>query len=136
MGVRVITAMFLRATLAASQQDEEVASKEKAKAREDYAHRIAMQIDKDGSGGLDEIEFAKLLDIPWMKDWVDDVGLSTSRAKRLFNALDTGDGEILFSDFVGALLRMRGSPRASDVVTILHESASMYGRICRIESTI
>merc|ERR1711934_86683 len=69
-------------------------------------------------------------------EWLDEVGLATFEVKRIFSALDQGEGEVLFAEFETALRQMRGLPRAADVVINLYETRSILLRVMRMESSI
>jgi len=131
--VRVITAMFLKATLAASDQDEEKNAKAKVEERKDYAKRLEHKVDADCSGGINVRELFRWLQTPRMQEWLLDAGLNPEGALRLFNALDPGTGEIAFSDYVTALERMMGQPHSSDIVVILAETRAIHNRLKALE---
>lgn len=127
--VRVITAMFLKATLAASDKDEDQQGNERRKKLEAaaaFAENLLMSLEQTNADcpttWVDEAELVSLLEIEQMKEWTDEVGLQETEVRRLFRALDDGRGVIPFRDFIQVLRRMRGAPRCSDIVVELYES--------------
>jgi len=143
--VRVITAMFLKATLSASDSEERKTAQYKAKMFEDSAKSLEAQMDAQGKHhSMTEKELRQLLRIPEVKDWLQDIGVSKKDAFRLFWSLDKsaglgpvkhGDG-IKYRDFIDALMHVTGPPRALDVQTISHESINMLARLRRVEKIL
>jgi len=133
--VRVITAMFLKATLSASDNDEARVARDKAEQREAYAKRLREQIDLDG-GYIDEQEFELLCQVPRMKEWLEDALLNQEGAMRLFHAMDRGSGQVVFSDFIAALLRIRGGPKGADSIIMLYENNSIIDEVKKLQQMI
>lgn len=124
--VRVITAMFLKATLAASDKDEHWQGRETVDAIEAFAKKLTETLDAE-SETSQEIwislpDLFGLLEIREMKKWCEEVDLQEPELRRLFKAMDDGRGTILFEDFVHVLCRMRGAPKHSDAIVTLYEN--------------
>jgi hypothetical protein len=122
--VRVITAMFLKATLSASDIDEQKTQRENIEWQQEWVKRLQAMAEEEGhfDGMLYEADLKLLLEAEKMKQWLEDLDLGPLEAERLFRALDGGEGRIPFESYVVALNRMRGQPRASDTILLLHES--------------
>jgi hypothetical protein len=132
--VRVITAMFLKETINATDHDDLRIKEQIAARRLSYAAHLAQAVDVDGSGGIDEEEFKSLVAIPKIQEWVEDVQLSEQELTRLFHALaDAETGEVVFEHFVNALAKMRSPLSPSDQVIMLIESRSSSSRTRRLE---
>jgi len=121
--IRVITALFLRNTLTAADKDgaEETAHL-KAK-RLDYSKRLCTHLEEiegeqPGHGRIDEQGLDRLLSYKRMADWLLDAGLSNKDARRLFKALDLGDGTAYLSAFLSALSQI--CDRSTDKEVILN----------------
>jgi len=123
--IRVITALFLRATLSACDADDHQQAILTTKLRHEFAERLKTTIDIDGSGGVNSDELEILMHIPEMRDWVSDVGLSVQGVKRIYRALQTGDdgdGEMNFDTFLDALSQMTGNARSCDLMIVSYET--------------
>jgi len=135
--VRVITAMFLKATLAASDQDDVCTAKLRQVRREEYVQRLkAHLVGSDCVGLLDKREFLQILRTPNMQEWLEDVKLSRPASLRLFYALERADGFVRIEDFLSVLSQMKGSPKVSDEVVMLHEIWNILRRVRRIEKLV
>jgi hypothetical protein len=131
--VRVITAMFLKATLSASDSDEQATASERSKEWTDYVRSLGHTMDADGTGMLGIEDLEHILQLNHFVKWVEEVGLSPMEVERLFFALDPGSKKVLFTDFESALRQMRGSPRAADVIINLYETRNIMTRVIRME---
>jgi len=128
--VRVITAMFLKATLSASDHDEARTAKDKAKQRDAYSQRLRELVEsEDPAGRITEEEFVEVVRLPNMREWLEDLSMTEEAAMRLFRAMEKGGGQILFAEFIVALMRTRGGPKGADSVVMLWESLSSFERI-------
>jgi len=133
--VRIITAIFLKETLSATQRDDCRILELKQRDREDYAARLGKMLDAEGSLDLMNIEeFHACLKFPQMREWLADVEVTSTEADRLFYALDEeGTGEIAFMEFIAALLKMDGPPKTADSVLLFTECRSILHRIKQLE---
>jgi len=135
--VRVITAMFLKATLSASDSDEQDTAREKSEQWSNYVKSL----NKEGTstwsarGKMNYEDLQHLIGIDHFAEWLEEVGLATFEVTRIFAALDQGSNEVLFSEFEVALKQMRGLPRAADVVINLYETRNILLRLIRMESS-
>jgi len=138
--VRVITAMFLKETLSASDSESRLMAFEMANQREAYARKICSTLDQhmgveDGHGRISRSGLMKLLNLGRMREWLDDIDLDEADALRLFKALETGDNAVHLRDYISALLQMSERPGNRDVI-IHHETRSILERIMRLESVM
>jgi len=124
--VRVITAMFLKATLAASNADEGHEAKLKENRRMAYVENLKLSMQNPACGGsllLNKEELTLVHALPRMQEWLDDVGFSSLEQEILFEALDIGSGQISYDAFIVAIERMSGkSNMNTDVVVHLYHS--------------
>jgi len=136
--VRVITAMFLKTTLSASDSEEQATAKEKSKEWSEYVKTFERMAGSGGSGTITLNEIDTLLATPKFSKWMEDAGLSCEEILRIFRSLgeDRGFTEVLFSDFENAIQHMLGLPRAADVVINLYECRNIMDRITAIETMI
>eukprot|EP00928_Gymnodinium_smaydae_P064579 TRINITY_DN4786_c0_g2_i1.p2 TRINITY_DN4786_c0_g2~~TRINITY_DN4786_c0_g2_i1.p2 ORF type:complete len:307 (+),score=66.22 TRINITY_DN4786_c0_g2_i1:1097-2017(+) len=134
--IRVMTSLFLKATLESCEKEEEFAAKLKNEERLHYADYLRTLVDVDGSGGLTFEELELLTELPQMQPWLLEIGLEAKEANRLFRALQRNGQEVRFADFVGALAQMRGNIRPCDHVVMLHELESVLDTVRGIEANL
>lgn len=120
---RIITALFLRDTLALASSDAEMAVQEKMKQKESYASKLldffsAADTSQDGYLTLGEFETILLDDS--VKTWLSLMELDVHDTKQVFNILDDGDGLVSPTEFVEGILRLKGAARSTDVMRIMH----------------
>eukprot|EP00746_Dinoflagellata_sp_MGD_P028230 gnl/MRDRNA2_/MRDRNA2_166744_c0_seq1.p1 gnl/MRDRNA2_/MRDRNA2_166744_c0~~gnl/MRDRNA2_/MRDRNA2_166744_c0_seq1.p1 ORF type:complete len:639 (+),score=131.63 gnl/MRDRNA2_/MRDRNA2_166744_c0_seq1:65-1981(+) len=121
--IRVITAIFLKETLAAAESDREMKMAEKKRQRDAYIRSLQTlfsELDTDGGGNLNLEEVKKMMNDPRVEIWMSVLDLEVHEVEDLFALIDTGDGEISFDEFMAGLLRLKGSAKAIDVVTLLY----------------
>lgn len=133
--VRVITAMFLKATLSASDSDEQNTAREKSLQWSKYMKTLEKKA-VGPAGVMDHQELNDLLANDEFREWVEEVGLASYEVTRIFCALDEGDGGVLFAEFEAAITQMRGQPRAADVVINLYETRNILLRTIRMETRL
>merc|ERR1719379_602203 len=130
--IRIITAIFLKETLAAAAADQEHAIRERMRKRDkDIAQLRAIftDFDEDGTGFVTLDEFKRILEDPYVKTWLQVLELEVNEVTGLFRLLDNGDGTISFDEFVSGVMRMRGGAKAVDLVTLLYENKKIVDRL-------
>jgi hypothetical protein len=136
-GVRIIAALFLKATFSAHGEDDDDLASMIAQDREEFAKMLQKaQFDhaSRGHGEMSRDDLMEILTIPQMRDWLLDVDLDIEETKWLFSSLDhQTTGRIAFSDFVSALMRMRGQPRSADVVVLLLSCEKVLQHVMKLE---
>jgi len=126
--IRVITALFLRNTLSAADQDQgEEVARLKLK-RLTYSKRLCAHLEEaegeePGCGRIDEQGLDHLLSHKRMAEWLLDAGLSMTDSRRIFKALDLGDGTVYLSDIVGAISQI--CDQGDKDLILHHESAKV-----------
>merc|ERR1712008_293823 len=79
--------------------------------------------DSDGSGMLNEEEMDRLLQDTELLAYMNAIGVDSTEAKGLFTLLDDdGSGNISIDEFVTGFLRLKGSAKAVDMVTLMYEN--------------
>jgi hypothetical protein len=135
--IRVITALFLKATLAACDSEDVEDRKRMLAQRNAFAKKLQERIDTDASGGIDLPEFMSLIEIPQMRDWLSDSGLSPVKAKRLFLALmNNKTKEMNFAEFLENLSDMHGPSSAADMLVVSHETKRVLGQTTALMQSI
>jgi len=139
--IRVITALFLKATLSVCDKEEYEEGRRMMRQRNAFAEKLKASIDEDGSGGIDHSEFLALIEIPQMKEWLQDAGLSDDDTQRLFRSLmDASSGEMNFDEFLNSLSQMKGPPRTSVLMVVSYETRKLVDQTASVlqsfESTL
>lgn len=122
--VNVLSAIFLKQTLAAAAGDSDVAVIERMQRRARDIQRlraIFSEGDKDGSGTLDWHEFVGMIQNPRVRAWLGVMELDVTDMSTVFSLLDDGDGRIEFEEFITGVMRCRGAARGVDVVALVSE---------------
>lgn len=123
--VRIISAIFLKQTMAAASGDNESAIIERRLKREkDTAklRHIFEILDEDYSGSIDRNELDELLHSPTILGWLSVFELDVSDMNMIFSVLDDGTGSINYDEFIHGVLRMRGFAKGVDVVNLICET--------------
>lgn len=122
---RIITAIFLRDTLAIANTDAESQIHAKMKEKEAYADKLLHffeECDTCGDGIITEEEFIAMLKEPRAAAYLAYLELDSSESLNLFHIInDGGSGGISREEFVRGALRLKGFARAQDLVILLHE---------------
>jgi len=85
------------------------------------AHLEEAEAVDPGRGRINEEGLKNLLSYKRMADWLSDAGLGSDDARRLFKALDLGDGTAYLSDFLDALGHICDHSKDKEVI-LHHES--------------
>merc|ERR1712113_867339 len=88
---RIITALFLRDTLAVAANDVEMQIQEKTKEKKKYAEKLLTffnQADFSGDGSMTIEEFEGFLSDPRVRTYLATLDLDSHETKNLFNMLD------------------------------------------------
>jgi hypothetical protein len=133
--IRVITALFLHATMVAAANDDEMMVMNKMKEKEKLVSKLKhffSEVDTSGDGFIDREEFAEILEDPRMQAWLHVLELEVYEVAALFNLLDDGNGSISSDEFIGGAMRLKGNARAIDSITIMHEQHLIKGHLHRL----
>merc|ERR1712048_1070735 len=119
--IRVITAIFLKETLDAAENDADVAVSErraKTAADLDKLRRIFIHSDKNGDGMVTFAEFESVMSQTDVQHYLSSLDLEIDEYKMLFTLLDDGDGIITYDEFIDGLSRLKGQARTLDMVAL------------------
>jgi len=133
---RVITALFLKETLSASEKDNREAKETTKSFRKAYAAYLCAALEPDeqvGRSRIDKARMQKMLDLPQLQDWLKDMELEREDAERLFTVLDVGDGSVVLTDYMRSLCQMSRHNRGYEV--ILHtQSDKVLNTLCDLQN--
>jgi hypothetical protein len=99
--------------------------------------RVFRASDSDCSGCLDRQEFETLLSSPQLVTQLQMIGVDTSQALTIFRLCD-GDcsGTVSYEEFIGGCLRLRGSAKSADMMTLLYQSEKHHRQLCSISKEV
>jgi len=130
--IRVITAVFLKDTLDAAQNDADHQLAENLKKRAQYVTKLEnffQKIDHGGNGMITEAGLNEMLENPRVKAYFETLDLAVHEGTALFHILDNGDGEVTLEEFIDGILRCKGPARAIDQVAMQAELKTMDQKI-------
>ncbi|CAE7402736.1 Scn11a [Symbiodinium pilosum] len=126
--IRVVTALFLKETLASAANDADMQIEESRKTARDYQKKLEdlfRAVDEDGNDWLSPEEFVQALSLPGVQRYLAILELKVSDCGPLFEILDDGDGKITIAEFCKGLMQLKGHARALDMVVLQRESAKV-----------
>merc|ERR1712129_260241 len=123
--IRVISALFLKETLAQASHDTEMMVRERKKKSEHLQKELealfeAADLSNDGCVSMEEWD--ALLSNQKVLLWLRELGIDAGDTHLLFELLDDGDGHITKEEFVGGVCKMKGEARAQDLVPLVANS--------------
>eukprot|EP00746_Dinoflagellata_sp_MGD_P145872 gnl/MRDRNA2_/MRDRNA2_78428_c0_seq1.p1 gnl/MRDRNA2_/MRDRNA2_78428_c0~~gnl/MRDRNA2_/MRDRNA2_78428_c0_seq1.p1 ORF type:complete len:665 (+),score=119.84 gnl/MRDRNA2_/MRDRNA2_78428_c0_seq1:103-2097(+) len=137
--VRVITAIFLKETLAAADQDHEMVIHEKMHMAQKYQaslERLYHELDTDKDGYVTSDELNTLCEDQRAVAWLHSLDLSVSEVNALFELMDTGDGKVAWNAFVDGLTRLRGSAKNIDLEMLSIDNKKVLSGIKEMQSNV
>jgi hypothetical protein len=139
--IRVITALFLKATLTASDSE---ARREKIlmkRQRLEYANRLCSSLQEARgesereAARIDRNGLARLLTYKRFIHWVEDAGLSIKDTTRLFKVLDIGDGFVDLKELLASTSEICDSALDRDTM-LHHESSEILDAVMEIRKVL
>ncbi|CAE7219612.1 Scn10a [Symbiodinium microadriaticum] len=119
--IRVISAIFLRETLEAANNDAEILVQERLRKKATYVRKlesIFRACDESGDGVLTEDELNELMQDIRVQVYLESLEIDVHESTALFRLLQNGDGEITCDDFIDGILRCKGPARAIDQILL------------------
>eukprot|EP00929_Paragymnodinium_shiwhaense_P002964 TRINITY_DN103315_c0_g1_i1.p1 TRINITY_DN103315_c0_g1~~TRINITY_DN103315_c0_g1_i1.p1 ORF type:complete len:749 (-),score=155.10 TRINITY_DN103315_c0_g1_i1:148-2394(-) len=138
--LNVLTGIFCDAAMQAAQTDRSnviAAQLEERACLVDTVRTIFEESDKDGSGHVTKDEFLEIIENEEMAAQLASLGVQTSEAQGLFELLDDDDsGYVEVEEFVTGILRLKGSAKAVDMVTLLYENKKILRKINKVYNAL
>ncbi|CAE7262265.1 SCN5A, partial [Symbiodinium necroappetens] len=119
--LRVITAVFLRETLEAANNDAELMVMERLRQKGKYIKRlegIFRAMDESGDGVLSEAEMSVVLADAKVQAYLASLDLDLNEGQALYRLLQNGEGQVTYEDFIDGILRCKGPARAIDQICL------------------
>jgi len=126
--IRVVTALFIKETLASAANDAEMVIEESRRMAIEYQERLEelfRLVDNDGDGSLSPEEFVQAMELPSVQQYLKFLEVTVRDCRPLFEILAQGDGQITIADFCKGLMSIKGQARALDIVVLQHENAKL-----------
>jgi len=131
--IRIISALFLKETLAQASRDAEMMVRERSKKTARLSKELSElfdSADKSGDGMVSQEELHNLLKLPKVKLWMTELGVNAEDSDHLFELLDTGDGAVSHEEFVRGVSKLKGEARAQDLVPVVADCKRIL-QLCR-----
>jgi len=124
--LNVLTGIFVETAMSAMNGDRDNIIQAQLEERENLISAITtvfMTSDTNGSGQMTEQEMDVILQDPEVVAYFHAIGVDTTEAMGLFQLLDDdGSGTVSIDEFVTGFLRLKGSAKAVDMVTLMYEN--------------
>jgi len=119
--IRVISAIFLKDTLDAANNDAEHLVVERLRKKAEYVEKLEQvfhAMDDAGDGMITEERLTHILANPVAKAYFQTLDVDIYESAALFHLLDNGDGEVTLEEFIEGIMRCKGQARAIDQVAM------------------
>eukprot|EP00746_Dinoflagellata_sp_MGD_P143282 gnl/MRDRNA2_/MRDRNA2_76132_c0_seq2.p1 gnl/MRDRNA2_/MRDRNA2_76132_c0~~gnl/MRDRNA2_/MRDRNA2_76132_c0_seq2.p1 ORF type:complete len:363 (-),score=43.29 gnl/MRDRNA2_/MRDRNA2_76132_c0_seq2:15-1004(-) len=126
--MKVISALFLRQTLAEGMSDEQAVRNQNVKSQRLYSEEIRevfIARDENGIGRVSFSQFQTFLKEEQGKAWLSVLELDEKDAKSIFHLVNDGDGSIKINDFLLAVFRLKEVPKQIDIVLLQRETKQL-----------
>ncbi|CAJ1439223.1 unnamed protein product, partial [Effrenium voratum] len=126
--IRVVTALFIKETLASAANDAEMVMDETRRLAVEYQEKLEelfCLVDDDGDGHLSAEEFLAAMSLPSVEQYLRFLDVSIRDCRPLFDILTEGDGLITITEFCKGLMQLKGQARALDIVVLQHENSKL-----------
>lgn len=130
--IRVITAIFLRETLEAANNDAELMVQEGLRRKATYIHKLESifnAVDESQDGLLSEDELTYLFRDSRVNTYLETLDIDVQQSEALFHLLANGHGEITCADFIDGILRCKGPARAIDQILMQKDVRHLAERV-------
>merc|ERR1712193_330034 len=129
----IVVGVIVENTLAAARNNEEKIRQEQDKEQKrtlEHLKDIFKLADEDGSGDLDRGEFFRCLQNPLVEKKMKLIQLPLAEARNLFEVLDAdGMGSLSIDEFISGCLRLKGSAKSKDLLTVQIQVESLAKRM-------
>lgn len=133
--IRVISAVFLKDTLDAAQNDAEHLVVDRLRKKAEYVEkleRIFRAIDDSGDGIITEARMNEILSNDKIAAYFQTLDLDVHEGAALFHLLDNGDGEVTLDEFIDGIMRCKGPARAIDQVAMHADLKQLDLKLARL----
>ncbi|CAE7796705.1 Scn11a, partial [Symbiodinium sp. CCMP2456] len=131
----LISAIFLKDTLDAAQNDAENLVLQRLRKKAEYLQKLEdvfAAIDDSGDGMITEEKLAKVFSNPTAVAYFQTLDIDVSESAALFHILDNGDGEVTHEEFIDGIMRCKGPARAMDQVAMLADLRQLDTKMSKV----
>ncbi|CAE7197788.1 unnamed protein product, partial [Symbiodinium microadriaticum] len=135
----VITAIFLKDTLDAAQNDAEQLVLDRMNKKAKYVEQLEAvfkAIDQRGDGTVSEERLQELLSHPEVAAYFNVLDLDVQETSVFFHIIDNGDGEVTLDEFIDGILRCKGNARAVDSMAIRADLKKLTTKVNKIQRAL
>lgn len=136
--IRVISAIFLKDTLAAAAKENEEMTSAVNKSPE-YVRavkKVFHMLDVADEGFINLTELHVGLKRDDIRKQLAECGIGGKEVEGLFILMDDGDNEITFAEFLTGCLRLKVANKGVDLPTLLYENKKLLSQVLSIESQV
>merc|ERR1712048_1412466 len=133
--IRIISAMFLKQTMAVANADAESLAIAANKRMNQYCEELLAIFriaDADGTGTISKEEFTVMMLDDEVLNRFERLDLKPNEVEMLFTVLSHGSGEADYEEFVHGAMKMKASARAIDTVVLQTNQKKMMEAIKQI----
>lgn len=137
--IRVITAVILKDTLEAAQNDAEHQVQERLQKKAEYIQKLEQvftKLDDGGDGLITEERLIDMLEDPKVKAYFQTLDVDVHEGTALFHILDNGDGEVTLDEFINGILRCKGNARAIDQLAMHSDLRQVTKKLLQLEQNL
>jgi len=138
--LNLVVGVIVENTLSNARNNEDKIKQEQDKEQKrtlEHLKDIFKLADEDGSGDLDRGEFFRCLSNPEVEKKMKLIKLPIAEAKNLFSVLDAdGQGSLSIDEFIGGCLRLKGSAKSKDLLSVQIQVESLAKKMDDLESTL
>jgi len=137
--IRVISAVFLKDTLDAAQNDAEALVVDKMHKKQEFMVKlegIFKAIDDTGSGIISEERLTTILSNPKVAAYFQTMDIDVHEGRALFHVLNNGEGGVSLDEFIDGILKCKGPARAIDQVAMHAEIKALDFKLTRLVRTL
>mmetsp|Transcript_82891 Transcript_82891/g.216000 ORF Transcript_82891/g.216000 Transcript_82891/m.216000 type:complete len:360 (+) Transcript_82891:2-1081(+) len=125
---RIVTALFLKDTMAQAAKDAELEVQQRLKQKEQFASNLMeffLAADTSGDGLLTEKEFHSILKNEKVTTWLSMMDISITESQEFFDMLAGGDGVVSFAEFTRGICQMKGAARSEDIMALKRDGQKL-----------
>jgi len=137
--IRVITAMFIKETLASAANNVEIAMSEKSRSAAAYREKLEdlfRAADVNGNEIISKDELEEALDDPIAVDFLGTMDINVQDVEAIFGALHGGDGFVDMEEWCAGISRLKGNARALDVDVLQRGQKHLHDECAEIKDAI
>jgi len=134
--LNVFTGIFVESATHAANADREIKIQAQMEEESSYLNQIRVifaRSDTDGSGKMTETELQELMTQEDFKEQMECLGIHSTEAHGLFKLLDDdGSGSVSIDEFLSGCIRLKGTAKAVDMITLLFETNKLNRKVGKI----